>query len=282
MIPRHSADGEGATDEAKSTGSLVVVGTGIKMAAHITVEAKAWIEQANKVLFLANGPIVAEWVRQLNPKAEDLACLYDHGKRRLDTYKEMVDRILAAVREKQTVCAVFYGHPGVFVLPAHMAVRQAREEGFKALMLPGISAEDCLFADLGIDPAWYGCQSFEAMDFLLRPRRFDTSTGLILWQIGAVGTPNPPEATGVHTAGTAVLQEVLETHYGPDHEVVVYEASPYPGFGPLVQRVPLKQMLDATIRPLSTLYVPPKAAPRIDMGMLDRLGLSLDMLAWDR
>jgi len=31
-------------------------------------------------------------------------------------------------------------------------------------MLPGISAEDCLVADLGIDPASSGCQSYEAND----------------------------------------------------------------------------------------------------------------------
>jgi hypothetical protein len=37
-------------------------------------------------------------------------------------------------------------------------------DGFDAVMLPGISAEDCLFADLGIDPGMIGCQSFEATD----------------------------------------------------------------------------------------------------------------------
>src|SRR2546429_6584747 len=45
--------------------------------------------------------------------------------------------------------------------------RQAREEGFEAEMLPAVSAEDCLFADLGVDPGDEGCQSFEATSFLL-------------------------------------------------------------------------------------------------------------------
>jgi hypothetical protein len=34
-------------------------------------------------------------------------------------------------------------------------------------MLPAISAEDCLFADLGVDPADHGCPSYEATDFLV-------------------------------------------------------------------------------------------------------------------
>jgi len=34
-------------------------------------------------------------------------------------------------------------------------------------MLPGISAEDCLFADIGVDPGIYGCQSFEATDLFV-------------------------------------------------------------------------------------------------------------------
>ena len=74
------------------------------------------------------------------------------GRSRLDTYQDMVDRILACVREGSDVCVAFYGHPGVFVYPSHEAIKRARIEGYKATMLPGISAEDCLFADLGIDP----------------------------------------------------------------------------------------------------------------------------------
>ena len=37
-------------------------------------------------------------------------------------------------------------------------------------MLPAISAEDCLFADVGIDPAMTGCQSYEATDFMINGR----------------------------------------------------------------------------------------------------------------
>jgi hypothetical protein len=99
----------------------------------------------------------------------------------------MSELTLKYLREGLNVCVVYYGHPGVFVMPSHDSIRQARAAGFEAIMLPGISAEDCLFADLGIDPGRIGCQSFEATDFLVNRRKFDTSSHLILWQIGVIG-----------------------------------------------------------------------------------------------
>jgi hypothetical protein len=85
------------------------------------------------------------------------------------------------------VCGVFYGHPGVFSQAPHRAIEQARREGFQAHMEPGISAEDCLYADLGIDPGNVGCQHYEASQFMFYRRVVDPSAYLILWQIGIAG-----------------------------------------------------------------------------------------------
>lgn len=253
--------------------NLTIVGTGIKMAAHITVEAEAHIRQAEQVFYLANHPVTAQWITQLNPQSVDLATCHAAGKERLRAYKEMAARILEAVRQGKRVCAVFYGHPGVFVLPAHLALRQARQEGFAAQMLPGISAEDCLFADLGIDPAREGCQSYEATDFLARPRRFDACTPLVLWQIGVIGNLyRPSEQPG--RPGLELLVETLQEHYGSDHQVFVYQAGTLPGADAWVQPVPLAHLPDATVTPDSTLYVPPRALPALSDTLLERLGLS--------
>ena len=80
----------------------------------------------------------------------------------------MADAIVAEVELGKTVCAVFYGHPGVFARPSHLAIERTRALGHRAEMLPAVSAEDCLFADLGVDPG-DGCQSFEATNFVVRP-----------------------------------------------------------------------------------------------------------------
>ena len=91
------------------------------------------------------------------------------------------------LRKGQNVVGVFYGHPGVFVSPLHHSIDIAWREGFTAKMLPGISAEDCLFADLGIDPAIPGCVTYEATDMLIRKKPLVPSSHLIIYQVGCVG-----------------------------------------------------------------------------------------------
>src|SRR3546814_21038374 len=54
-------------------------------------------------------------------------------------------------------------------------------------MEAGVSAEDCLYADLGIDPGEVGCQHYEASQFMFYHRRIDPSAYLVLWQVGVAG-----------------------------------------------------------------------------------------------
>jgi uncharacterized protein YabN with tetrapyrrole methylase and pyrophosphatase domain len=183
----------------------------------------------------------------------------------------MAEEILRHVREGKNVVAAFYGHPGVFVAPSHEAIRMARAEGYAASMLPAISAEDCLFADLGVDPSRFGCQSYEATDFLVHRRRIDPTAALVLWQIGTVGSVAAAATT--QATGLPVLVEVLLEDYPPEHDVTVYEASPYPGFDPLVRAVALDELSVEHVTALSTLYVPPREPAPLDLTMLDRLGL---------
>lgn len=206
------------------------------------------------MLYLVPEPIAAHGIELLNASARSLEHCYVEGEHRRAAYARMVEEILTPVRAGRHVCAAFYGHPGVFVLPSHQAIAQARDEGFAARMLPGVSAEDCLFADLGVDPADAGCQSYEATRFLeLRPS-VELRAALVLWQIGVVGS-------AAHTADAAApklgaLLAALRELYPDEHEVVVYEASSYPGMAPLVRRVPLRDLV-AAVTPMSTLFVPP-------------------------
>jgi hypothetical protein len=137
-----------------------------------------------------------------------------------------------------------------------VAIRKARAEGYSAIMLPGVSAEDCLFADLGIDPAESGCQSYEATDFLFSQRRVDPSAALVLWQIGVVGNAQ-------YTAGDydrsllPLLVAKLTEIYPPHHQVIAYEASVLIGCPPNILRCPLAQLATAPMSAASTLYVPP-------------------------
>jgi uncharacterized protein YabN with tetrapyrrole methylase and pyrophosphatase domain len=255
-------------------GRLVLVGTGIRLVRQVTFEARSEIERADKLLFLVADPPLRDWLRQLNPTAESLSDCYEPGQLRSLAYDRMVDRMLSPARKGLNVCVAFYGHPGVFALPSHEAIRIARSEGIPAEMLPGISAEDCLFADLGIDPGRSGCQSFDATDFLVSERRIDPRTALVLWQVGLVGRIEYPQGGfGDNRQCLTVLRDALITHYSPKHEVVIYEASPYVGIPPTIRVVPLSGLLEGRLTPMSTLYVPPVAFTVSDQ-MLSRLGLN--------
>ncbi|HEU4630006.1 MAG TPA: SAM-dependent methyltransferase [Gemmatimonadaceae bacterium] len=238
-------------------GSLDVVGTGFRLAGHVTPETRSRIRAAERVFDLCADPVTSAWLQEQGPPVESLHDAYAPGRHRLDTYEEMVERMLAPVREGRRVCAAFYGHPGVFVHPAHAAVRRARAEGHAACMLPGISAEDCLFADLEVDPTRHGCANFEATDFIVRPRSVDVRSALVLWQVGGIGVLTYQRASLWSRQGLRVLVEVLSRHYPADHRVVLYEASPFPIVPPTILRVRLDALAGSAVTLGTTLYVPP-------------------------
>lgn len=247
---------------------LVIVGTGIKAIAQVTPEAREAITRAEKVLYLLSDPFTAAYVERLNATAESLLTLYRVGESRHRAYQRIVERILECLAIRN-VCAAFYGHPTIFVAPATEALRQARSLGYQSRVIPGVSAEDCLFADLGIDPGLTGVQSYEATDFLARPRNFDTSALLVLWQVGVLGdlTYNPDGSN----PPLDVLSEVLTPHYGAQHEVLVYTASCHPAFEAGVHPYTLSTLRDARVTAAATLLVPPAGPPAVDRNMQARL-----------
>lgn len=240
-------------------GALEVVGSGIRPGLQTTPEARALIESADRVFCLFNDPLGEGWLRAFRPDAESLASCYRDGAPRLDAYAAMVERILGAVRAGERVTAVFYGHPGIFVRPAHEAVRRARAEGFPAAMHAAVSAEDLLFAEVGFDPAERGCQSHEATGFLLEDRHFDPCSSLVLWQVGVIGEDRC-RRSGYRSHGAALLVEVLLQRYPETHEVVLYEANELPLGAARITRIPLRDLAAEELTARTTLWVPPLGA----------------------
>lgn len=237
-------------------GSLTIAGTGFLAAAHTTPETLRPLREAEILFYLVGDPVTAEWLEEQNPAAESLSDAYAIGRPRVETYREITERILAAVRQGRRVCAAFYGHPGIFVKPSHDALRQARREGWPARMLPGISAEDCLFADLEIDPLAHGCQSFEATHFVDWRLRFDPEVSLILWQAGAIGVYTTLDGDQWSPEGVRRLTERLLRRYPASHPVVAYEAPLFSTGRVRRETLPLERLPDAEVHLATTLYIP--------------------------
>ena len=147
-------------------------------------------------------------------------------------------------------------------------------------MLPGISLEDTLFSDLGIDPSYNGFQNVGATDFLLYDRRLLTDAHVVLKHVGCIGeqcvTPK-----GVGASNLPVLIKQLQKVYGPDYEVIHYYPSQYPTCKPFIDRKPLceflKPELFKTLTPLSHFYIPPKSTSCINREMAVQLGMVSDL-----
>lgn len=255
----------------ESKGSFVAVGLGMMLGAHLSPRSRSEIEQADAVFALVSDAIVELWLQRMRPDLRSLQPFYAEGKRRTDSYREMIDAMMAEVRAGRRVCGVFYGHPGVFAQVPHHAVARARAEGFEAEMQPGISAEDCLYADLGIDPATYGCQHYEASQLLFFRRRLDPSAYLVIWQIGLTGDRSLARYGTGPAYRQLLIERLVEAGYPPEHEVVVYEAATLPIATPRIERIPLSGLAAADVRLQSTLAVPPARPMVRDEAMLARI-----------
>lgn len=261
-------------DTAKK-GQLVVVGTGISVAGQMTLVAKNHIENADVVFMGIMNKVGEHAVKKLNPNSISLDDLYQEGKSRAVTYDQMADRIVQAVSEGHKVCVAFYGHPGVFVTPSHEAIRRVRELGLDAQMLPGVSAEDCLIADLGIDPSRFGCQSYEATQFLFRDYRIDPYMTQIIWQIGLAGEASLSVLDATHNQpGLVMLTDILREHYPDNHELIIYEAATLPICEPKIQKILLSELTLAKLTLISTLVVPSLGLPEYRQDRLAKLGLT--------
>jgi precorrin-6B methylase 1 len=244
---------------ADAPGRLVVVGTGIQTVGHLTNESRAWIESADVIFYLAADPVVAEVIDRISRSpALDLATSYRPDRSRREIYDEIVERIIAPLADGKLACAALYGHPGVLSTIGHEAVAAARAAGYRSHMCAGISAEDCLLADLGIDPGRFGLISYEATDFVINQRTVDPSANLVLWQIGKVAVFDHGDRRSSPEALQAVVDKLL-VHHPADHEVVVYQAAVTPNRPPLVVRSPLRDLPGQRLGPGHTLFVPPSS-----------------------
>jgi uncharacterized protein YabN with tetrapyrrole methylase and pyrophosphatase domain len=240
------------------------------LGAHLAPRARSFIEEADTVFVAASDPLVELWVQEMHVDVRSLQPYYAEGKSRNESYGQMVSAMLELVREGRRVCGAFYGHPGVFACVPHRAIDQARKEGFDAVMEAAVSAEDCLYADLGIDPGSYGCQHYEASQFMMYRRKIDPTAFLVLWQVGVAGDPTLARS-GTGAAHRRILLEVLTADYPHDHLVTLYEAATLPLASPRIEWLPLNKLVEADLRGQTTLVVPPSRPMELNPEVARRL-----------
>jgi uncharacterized protein YabN with tetrapyrrole methylase and pyrophosphatase domain len=252
------------------SGSLVCVGTGMTLGAHISPIARSHIEQADLVFSLMANGFAEKWLGEMNSDVRSLQSHYQESKNRNIIYNEMVDTILIEVRKGNKVVTAFYGHPGVFACVSHRAIKRAKLENLPATMEPGISAEDCLYADLGIDPGKSGCMHYETSQFMFYKRNIDTSAHLILWQVALAGDKSLSKFA-TNRAYIQVLIDLLLEHYPSDHQVILYQAKSIAIEPMRADTILLTELVDVELFMQTTLVIPPCTQMQPNEALLAKL-----------
>ncbi|MBV9823492.1 MAG: hypothetical protein JO144_14755 [Actinobacteria bacterium] len=259
----------------EAAGELTVIGSGIETVGFSRADELV-IDAADKVFYCVADPATQVWLKERRPDAYDLYVLYDDAKLRHVTYMQMTEAMLHFVRRGMRVVAIFYGHPGVFVLSTHRAIAIARREGHRAVMRAGVSALDTMCADLGFDPSQPGLMTYEATDMLVRRRQPDPALHVVLWQVGLIGELGY-RRQGFLNSGFSLLLDHLEKVYGPEQVVTHYVGSRYPGVEPLIEKHSIAELrepaVQAGVTGLSTFYLPPVRTALPDYDVLRELGL---------
>lgn len=258
-----------------SKGELIIIGSGIETIGFSLGDEKL-IETADKVIFCVADPATIVWIKQKRPDALDMYVLYDENKVRYTTYMQMSEAQLYYVRQGMRVVVIFYGHPGIFVLSTHRAIKIAKREGHKATMKASVSALDTLCADLGVDPCQPGMQTYEASDCLIRRRHIDTHLHVVLWQVGLIGELGF-RRHGYLNSNFSYFIEWLQSIYGEEYEITHYIGSRYPTISPIIETYHLSELhlpdVQTKITGLSTFYIPPRDVQPTDFATALALGL---------
>eukprot|EP01084_Bolivina_argentea_P300697 518574_1 len=255
-------------------GILICAGTGMQVR-DITRATVGYVKDADIVLYCVANRATEMFIQQLNPNFHDLYMYYADDKNRRDTYTQMVMAMIENVRKNKFVVALFYGHPGVFVTPAHEAIKICETEGYYAKMLPGVSAADTLYADLNIDPSKPGMVQYEATDLLLRTRPLIPQIHTIIWQIGCVGNHGFTKSGYKKGPGLDILCNLLIKAYGDTYMVYLYVAATYPTLQPEINKIELKELKNSKITGITTLYIPPKGITKISKEIAQKLNLKI-------
>ena len=249
-------------------GKLTVVGTGIMFPSQMTYESADAIREADEVFFNVGAhPLAVKWIKENAKSSVDLYDMYADGKDRSESYAEMVDAIVSSVKRGNTVAAAFYGHPGVFVGPGFDAINACRELGYPASMLPGVCAVDCMFADLEVDPASFGCTMIEATDYVFHKRRLDPNIPLIIWQAGVIA--DVTFNLSGRTNNLDLLKQRLREEYPDDHTIIAYHAPTLPGMKPDVDVGTIGEIEVMNINASTTCLVRPRQSPVPDETYMD-------------
>ncbi|HEX3470100.1 MAG TPA: SAM-dependent methyltransferase [Silvibacterium sp.] len=244
---------------------IYLLGTGIMSVWHLTREAEACMRESTQVFLVDPGFGVADHISKLGPKVHNLLDEYKDGSSRLDTYRAMAAKVVAAAMENPPVSLAVYGHPTLFVYPSTLIRKSAKYLGLKVHTAAAVSSFDTMLIDLDLDPGMNGLQIYDANAVLVERRRLDSEVPLLLLQVDAVESafhilaPSRPSRF-------RRLQDHLLKYYPPNHVITNIRSASYPIFEPELIHFEVQNLGNefADKKLGGTVYLPPAKHSEFD------------------
>lgn len=250
-----------------------IVGLGMRSVDQLTREARRAIAGTKAIYLVDNSPGIARYFHDLGVEVIDLSVHYEEGKDRLQTYIEMSKDVISGAITNGPVSFGLYGHPTVFAYPPFVIKFVAESLGLTVGVVPGISAMDCMFAELMIDPATDGMQMFEATDVVIRQRQLLTDVQTLIWQIGALETGLYSRKSSSRDRFAKFLDHVFK-FFPEDHPATAIFVSDSPLIPTIIYNFRLRELPDYAhkLHGGFTLHIPPvSSAPVRDYASLTKL-----------
>lgn len=254
---------------------IYIVGLGIVHVQHITREVDEVLCRSNEILYVEVGDEIDAYLQSRCPKVTNLhKAAYVEGVERLKAYDIMSAMVLDAALNHPPVTLALYGHPLVFAYPPFQILQAASLLGLCVRILPGISAMDCLFVDLKLDPSTQGLQVYEATDLVLRRRPLQRDVPCLIWQIGALESPFYSAARSKPERFSRFKDHLLQ-YYPAEHKAVAVFSSTMSGVESNLLACTIGEVgsQSARIHQGMTLYIPPtETRPVKDEELLTQIG----------
>lgn len=231
---------------------IYLVGYGNRLPNDLTLELLAVMQRCKRRFGLP--PIHAPDFKV--PPMESLLHLFSPDKHRRETYREIVDIVLAAARADPPVALATYGSAMVGTLPAHRIHAAAGQAGLTVHVTNAPSFYDCLWADFNID-ACLGFETWEASLFLragISPNRRAHLVLALTPFMDVASAIDPPRIEFMPG-----LRDRLLEFYPPEHEVHLATTGARPGDyfeASTVETVVLRDLDHSGGRQPRTLLVP--------------------------
>ena len=250
---------------------VYVAGLGVRNVDQLTQETEQAIRGSQEVLYVDTGIATQELLERWCPRVTPLyLASYVEGGNRVNAYQIMAARVVDAAMRRPPVTFAMHGHPIVGAYAPFLIRDMAGLLGLNVQVLPGVSALDCLFAELTVDPCVLGMQMVEATDLLLRRRPLQPDVPALIWQIGNLETRLHSDRVSRPERFERFTRHLLQ-FYPADHEVTAVYCSPHPLVPTVKLRFALGAMADHAhkLHAGFTLYVPPSSVgPIQDLELL--------------